>query len=410
MFNYRALIRQVPPRTWQIYFQANTVALPPEYDWETPPEQLTAGIIAAIEALPSGLADRIHAQLLRVHNMANRHGIDALRNAAAPDAALHDDFLQLSSDADRALWVMANWPDLFDTAESILATNLRLGKRGWKRLQVAPGSVLFRAQHDLRALEAALADVFTPRKGHPRACEIEALDRHLDGGLQLSILIEDNAQRQLEFGDDNHTFWRSVRPPLPMGVVIYPESGVIDLLVSGGWATQRKVLERLGSHIFKEALSPQAVKQPVFFLNRLRDGLALFDDNLVDLAAHRVESIRLSQVKLRSTQAPHCDYTIKPPAKKEAPDVLACLKAHRIDQQLLHHGFNIMEAVVSLHFLPSALGKPGRVLHIELKQTGISNLRDLDQADALLAEALLRAWGVMQPPVPTITDRQPALA
>jgi hypothetical protein len=52
-------------------------------------------------------------------------------------------------------------------------------------------------------LEQALATEFTPKKGSPRACQIESFDRHLDGGVQLGILIEDNAQRQLEFGEDN---------------------------------------------------------------------------------------------------------------------------------------------------------------------------------------------------------------
>ena len=43
-------------------------------------------------------------------------------------------------------------------------------------------------------------------------------------------------------------------------------------------------------------------------------------------------------------------------------------------------------------------GKASRVLHIDLKQSGISNLRDMEEADARLVESLLRALGVMQSP------------
>jgi hypothetical protein len=396
-FNYRQLIRLVPPRTWQFYFQSRQINLAENNDWDMPIDKLIPAIIASTDALPTEAGKIILNELRRVYKLANRRGVDALRNVAKPTAALHEDFPQLTSDAERALWVMANWPDLFDAAEAIYTVNQRVGKRGWKRLQVSPGENLFRNPEDIRALETALAEAFTPRKGTPRACQIDSLDRHLDGGLQLGILIEDDAQRRLEFGDDNRAFWRDVRPPLGMDVVIYPDSGVIDILAPGGAKTQQKVLAQLGEHIFKKPLQPQMVKKPMFFLNRLRDGFELFDDNQVDLAAHRVERIRLSLARVRANFAPHCDYTIKPAADKDAPDALACVKAHHIDRSLMGHGFNVVEAVVTVYFLPTGIGKAGRVLHIELKQSGISNLRDVDEADTQLVESLLQAWGVMQP-------------
>jgi len=110
-----------------------------------------------------------------------------------------------------------------------------------------------------------------------------------------------------------------------------------------------------------------------------------------------VERIRLSQTKLRANTSPQCDYIIKPTGDKNAPDALACIQAHHLDHSLLSNGFNILDAVVTLYFLPNESGKTGRVLHIEIKQSGISNLRDMDEADAKLAESLLLAWGVMQP-------------
>ena len=48
-------------------------------------------------------------------------------------------------------------------------------------------------------------------------------------------------------------------------------------------------------------------------------------------------------------------------------------------------------------FLSAVAGARGRVLNIDLKQSGISNLRELDEADAQLAERLLRAWRVSEP-------------
>jgi len=222
------------------------------------------------------------------------------------------------------------------------------------------------------------------------------LDRHLDGGLQLGILIEDNAQRQLEFGEDNRAHWRNVRPPVSMDVVIYPASGVIDILAPGGAKAQTTLLKYLGKCIFRKVLQPQSIKQPLFFLNRLRDGFVQLYGNHVDLAAHRVEHIRLSQARVRSNQAPRCDYIIKPPGEKNAPGAIDCMKSDQLAHVLMSQGFNITETVVTLYFRPVENAKASRVLHIEIKQGGISNLRAMDEADAQLAEALLVAWGVMQ--------------
>ena len=384
---------QISPRTWQFYFQARRLKLANEQEWNLPTEALNCAIVACLEDLRPDAAKTIYSELRRVHSLAHRRGIEALRNCAKPESALHDDFPQLTSDAERALWVIINWPDLFEAAEAIHAVNQRVGTHGWKRLQIAPVQSLCFDEHDIRALELALAEEFTSHKGHRRACQIEWIERHLDGGVQLHIMIEGHAQRQLEFGVDNRAYWRDVRPSLNMDVVIYPKAGVIDILVAGG-LKPRQLLEHINRHVLK---SRQTVKQTAFFLNRLRNGFDLFEDGQVDLAAYKVERIRLTQVQMRVSQPPHCcDYTLQAPAHKDAPDVFASMKEHRLAPVLMSQDFNIVGAVVSLYFLPVQMGKPGRVLHLELKQAGITNLRYLDEADTQLAEALLQAWGVMQ--------------
>lgn len=239
-FNYRQLIRQIPARSWKFYFQTRKIVLPEDYDWDMAAEKLASSLIAHIESLDSGLAGVLHRELRLVHEFADRRGIFALRNAAKADAPLHDDLPQLSSDAERALWIMANWPELYMPAAAILAFNLKTGSRGWKRLKIAPCDELYRGDFEIRSLEAALAMEFTPRKGVPRACQIETLERHLDGGVQMGILIEDNPQQQLEFGEDDRAHWRNTRPPLAIDLVIYPASGVIDILVPGGKKHKRQ--------------------------------------------------------------------------------------------------------------------------------------------------------------------------
>ena len=50
-FNYRELIRQVPSRTWQFYFQTRKIDLPEGVVWDQSAEDLISPIQTAIEAL-----------------------------------------------------------------------------------------------------------------------------------------------------------------------------------------------------------------------------------------------------------------------------------------------------------------------------------------------------------------------
>ena len=109
-FNYRDLIRQVPPRSWQFYFQARAIALPDGADWTQEAESLHKPILQALEALPESQQSPLYAELRRVKALANQRGIQALSNAVPLGDAMLEDFEHHASDAERALWALANWP------------------------------------------------------------------------------------------------------------------------------------------------------------------------------------------------------------------------------------------------------------------------------------------------------------
>ena len=220
----------------------------------------------------------------------------------------------------------------------------------------------------------------------------------------MDIRIEDNLQRSLEFGPDDCTIWRDVRPPLSMTAILYPANGVIDLLVPGGNSARKKLLVPLGQYVFRKPIVPIAVPQPMFLLNRLRQGVWPDEHSGLDLRDYGVVNARLSECRVSAIQPPACDFIIKPPGDKDSPDVLACVRAKQTDV-LMSQGFDILDAVVSLYFEPADGAKQHRVLHIRVKPTGIANLREMEEADVHLAEALLRALGVMQdPPTPVAVD------
>jgi DNA replication protein DnaC len=166
---------------------------------------------------------------------------------------------------------------------------------------------------------------------------------------------------------------------------------------------------RKKTHVFKKLLEPLTVSQPLFLLNRLRDGVNPDEHSGLDLLDHGVLKVRLSECRVRSVQKPLCDYVVKPPAEKEAPDALECVRFQHTTT-LMGTGFNFISATVSLYFAPEGDSKKGRALHVGLKPTGICNLRDMEEADAQLAEKLVLALGVMQgPPTVELTD-QPVTA
>ena len=408
-FNYRDLVRQVRNQYWEFYFKARSIELHEDATWNQPEKEVQSSIQKGFDALDDVRLGSVYAELRRMKFLANVRGVQALRNTVPLGHAMLDDFEHHISDAERALWALINLPAKLSEAESILQADAEIGKRTWRRIQLPPGQELHLEAVDIDPLRKALAEAFTPKKGRPRACEIDVLTRHLDGGVQLDIRVEDNLQRSLEFGADDKTMWRDVRPPLRMTAIIYPENGVIDLLVVGGEKARQKLLVPLGTHVFKKLLEPLTVSQPLFLLNRLRDGVNPDEHSGLDLLDHGVLKVRLSECRVRSVQKPLCDYVVKPPAEKEAPDALECVRFQHTTT-LMGTGFNFISATVSLYFAPEGDSKKGRALHVGLKPTGICNLRDMEEADAQLAEKLVLALGVMQgPPTVELTD-QPVTA
>lgn len=379
-FNYRDLVRQVRNQYWEFYFQARKIELPEGAAWNQPEKDVQANIQEGFDALDEDRLTSIYAELRRVKSLASARGVQALRNTVPLGHAMLDDFEHHISDAERALWALINWPTQLAEAESIMQADAEIGKRTWRRIQLPPGQELHHEAADIAPLRQALAEAFTPKKGRPRACEIDVLTRHLDGGVQLDIRVEDNLQRSLEFGADDKTMWRDVRPPLRMTAIIYPESGVIDLLVVGGEKARQKLIGPLGTHVFKKPLEPMAVNQPLFLLNRLREGVVPDEHSGLDLHDHGVMNVRLSECRLRSVQRPMCDYVVKPPADKD--DLQTALAATLRYCPVLGTESEVrLAAIVDFTF---NLG-PGRLQTSTLR-------RRVNQRDWTAAASELRRW------------------
>jgi hypothetical protein len=346
------------------------------------------------------LVTALVSEVQRIHAMATREGIHALRNVSPTTHALHDEFAQLTGDTERSVWAHVHAPDVFALAELAVHTDQRLGKRGWQRLQIPACEQVFSDISDINALEKSLSTLFTKRGQTPRVCEIDIFERHLDGGLQLRIFIEDDVQRNLEFGEDDRTHWRTVRPPISVDLIYIRSTGVVDVIATGGSKLRDQLVCTFGQHVLRQSVTPRSIVTPRFLLNRLKKGLALpSHDALTQLhpSAIAIRSVRLLSAKFRAIAQPALDVDFKASPEVTVPDVLANLQQRSLATPFLATGFDIIAAVVTVSFV-GANGLPGRKpLHIELRPTGIANLREMSESDQALAQGLLVYWGVMEP-------------
>lgn len=395
-FNPRYLARQVPASTWRSYLISRSIAIPESFDWSAEEKAFSDALIGLFEGLKPAHQVRLHAELRRVHALSTAKGMDAFLNASDQDSTLREELASLRNDAERALWVLVHWMNTFLTAEVMLQFDLGVGKRSWKRQAIQVSELVSRDPADIEGLQAALSAVLSQRKGPRRACQVDVCDRHLDGGVQVSVYLEDDPNDLVEFVEEGMCR-RTTRPVAHLALVYYSDSGLVDSVGRGGAKVHRALVTLFARHLLGQEVRPEAVKQPMFFLNRLRYGLDLPEDSDIDPAALGIEHIRLRRARLRSTRAPIGDFWVGASTEPTEPCALGMSRAHLRDRDLFRGPFNLVEALVTVYFRAPGAGKRGRVLNIELKQSGISNLQDMEEGDAKLAERLLRAWRVCQP-------------
>lgn len=389
-FNHRHMFRAVGSTLWRAFARARQLAL----DAADTADDLTfhAALTTMFEALPSAASATLLAELRRAHALSDRRGVEALLNASEHPESVREVFAGLRNDSERALWALLTWPSVFDTAETLLIVDLAVGKRGWKRQELRVSVPISRQPEHLVHLESAVRDLFTRREGAQRACKIEVCERHVDAGVQLNIYLEDDPNDLIEFvGVDLRR--RTTRPVANFALVYYPHLGIVDTVGRGGKRIHDALIEHFSEHLLDRRVKPESLKAAVFHLGRLRNGLEV-RDGLLNLAEEGVHVVRLRQVRLISMVPPFGELRVQAKPSPHLPCAIEFSRAHFREHDPLHRSFAITEAIIAVHFSPIAPGKSGRVLVLRLKRDGISNLPDLDPADAALAARLLAAWGV----------------
>lgn len=391
-FNYRDLIRLIPVADWLEYSASRNFEIKQSQSWAEVDETVKqTDIKAAIESLEGAQREAVYKELRQVYAMANPNGVYALKNAVPEWDGVLKLWEEMVSDAQRVLDALMNRAGVLQRAQAILQADAQIGRRVRMRLMLPEGPAMSTESEQISALEQAISEKFTQPKARKRACEIDVLKRHLDGSTQLDIRLEADHQRNLEFADDNRTHWRNVRPTKPMTVIYHPVAGVLDLLVPGGKKVREKLLPLLGEHLFDGALEAQEQLEPLLLLNRLLQGLTPPSDSGLDLMSYGVTGIGLTHCRLRAPTEPAMDIELR--TKPKGADVLQGIQNRGL-ASIIGRGYTVDQATVSLYFATAA-GKE-RVLHMQLRPSGINNRADLEERDLRLCEQLLKALSVME--------------
>lgn len=395
VFNPRHLFRQIPAPSWQSYFESRAVDLPMEFDWTVEESLLADHLIQVYETLDTPLKTAVTAELRRVHALATPRGIDALLNAHADPIARQLQFKALANPPERALSVLVENASLFEAAEVVLFFDNGKEKRVWKRHDIRVSDPVDRTEEAMQSFATALADKLSPRQGPRRACQIDLCDRHLDGTVQVTLYLETDPNDPVEFVGEGLRR-RPTRPATTLALVYHADAGIVDTVGLGGDKVHLPLITLFARHLLKREVKPERVKRPLFHLNRLRYGLMFPEDCGLDLVAEGVDCIRFKSTRLISHQPPMLDLMASVPVDPRAEATDEACRFHLQERTPFLGPFNLVEATISIHFIPRDGKKPITPAHLEVKQSGQSNLRELGEHSAL-AERLLRALRVTEP-------------
>lgn len=391
-FNPHHLVRQIPAQTWKPYLNTRLVMDDDKLLWASDEMTFAQSVIALMEAQPPKVQAKLHAELRRVNDMAHPRGIDAIANAS--DLDLPATLQALRNHQERALWVLIHHEAVFATAEMMLQFDLGVGKRSWKRQTISARENVSTSPEDLAALANELSGIITRKNETRRQCHIEVCQRHLDGGVQVNIYVEDDPNDLVEFVDDG-MLRRTTRPANNIALVYYPETGVVDSVGQGGAKLHKPLVSLFAKHLLNTNIEPEAVKTPLFYLNRLRHHPQLLD--AARGISEQVQRVRVRMAKARATRAPIGDVSLSVPASDTEACVLRMSRQKFADKDIFVGHYNVLEAVIAVHFQPDASQRARKPLIIHLRSAGTSNLKNLSEDDAALAEQLIRAWHFTEP-------------
>ena len=407
IFNARHLLRHVSKAVLQDFMAERGYAEHFQVDWDLEEAPLAEALGTAVESFDTeeGLdaatrasRDEVlanwHHDLLRTFQMAHGPGTRAFLNACNNDDAVVEVFLD-RNDHEKALWMLAHHEDTFRAAELEVAFRARSNGKFWKKHRIPKDLVIPRSRTELEAFGHAVARLYR-HVGASGRTHVEITDRFLDGGVQITLYVEGPKTDLPQFATDGFTR-ASVRIALETAILYNPNTGMVETIVKGGAKNHKAVLQLFGSLIVKQELDPETILSERYNLNAIRDGLELFED----WASVGIEKARLRQVTFVPTNATAVSAIFGASPAIGEPDALAVAHDLLHVETTLESEYNLSSTTVIVY---KSSGGKGSHFSFACSASGSSTIKNLSEANQIIAQRLLLAWNVVREPEPTISD------
>jgi len=400
--SYRSFLRNLPIQSALLREFLEKRAFDPgaEFDWETEEVKVArrlADRIAGYE--PARVRDQVIADLGRVAQLADEAGDRQMRTVCGDQPTFTETFALLESPEERALWLHEHHPDKFDEAVEARFFDDRAGAASTTRHDLKVKRSVDRSAEARAALEAAIAAFYRKRHGSGQGCEVEIIDRHLEGTVQVTVYVQDLSNHRAEF-DEGRLRRRRSFPAIESAINYHPTTGVADTVAKGGAEFHAHLAAAFAEFLLHTRIDPERIRPRTYKLENLIHGV-----KLVDPASRGLECVRLKSITVidfaTGLMIPFIGI-----GRGNRQSVEAQIAKAFPQENPLHRNMLVVAAQISLHFFPVAGEPRRRTLVLKFGRNGQSNLDKLEEKDRRLVEPLMVEWGLVDAP-PPLTPSDP---
>lgn len=398
--SYRSFLRNIPtPSSLLQAFLARRDFDPgADFDWNAEEPRVARRLADRIaEYEPAAVRDRIIADLGRIALLADPAGSRQMRTVCGDEDGITTSFAQLETPEERALWLHEHREDKFEEALEARFFDEQSIKASTTRHDLKVKQAVDRSPEAREALETAIAAFYRKKHGSGQACEVEIIDRHLEGTVQVTVYVQDLSNHRTEF-DAGRLRRRRSFPAIELALNYSPKTGCADTAAKGGQEFHTLLATAFAQHLLHHRVDPERIRPKTYKLGNLIYGVSLRGPGPAGLKYVRLKSLTFwdpdSGLKSEFTTT----------GRDNAQSVEQQVAVVFSEDNPLTRSFVVIAAQISLHFYPQAGKRRGRTLNLQFGRQGRSNLDRLEEADRVMIEPLLADWGLVDAPAPETPD------
>lgn len=354
--------------------------------WASITDTQVEDVFDAWQNLPDQERKAIEITLHDVDDVATEDGMRVIvEEADHHGVSLPDEFAQMQSRHDRAIWVCMQHPRIWDGAARFVQADRLSSGRYWVKRGNVPALDPRTDPAAQRELEIAMSAFYRDRQGRGHHRRVEHFDRG-SGHNYFFVYLSDYADIRLDF-DESGAFHRAPERRAFEVVFAYDrENGTLEMFVKGGKKVIGPLQQVFSQVVLGQRLAAEDSDRTPYQLDHLMDrGFPFATDPEDGIKEASLRCLRLSLLGRRRGRI-----TLEPdPSKGEdIYDMLEQdLNRKRLPKSILH----VTKA--TLHFKLNGNGRV-RSLSFSVAYPNPCDLKSKREEQRLLGEKYLRRWKI----------------